>query len=47
MTDREQLADEWQIRSDVAHPARVYWRPDHDPGPNADRAWAFGGIAAS
>jgi len=21
------------------------WRPDTDPGPNADRAWAYGGIA--
>ncbi len=24
-----------------------YWRPDGgDPGPNADRAWAYGGVAA-
>ncbi len=24
-----------------------YWRPDDgDPGPNADRAWAYGGVAA-
>jgi len=24
-----------------------YWRPDGgDPGPDADRAWAYGGIAA-
>jgi S-adenosyl methyltransferase len=22
------------------------WRPDVDPGPNADRAWAYGGIAS-
>jgi SAM-dependent methyltransferase len=22
------------------------WRPDEDPGPNADRAWAFGGVAS-
>jgi hypothetical protein len=23
-----------------------YWRPDGgDPGPNADRAWAYGGVA--
>ena len=22
------------------------WRPDEDPGPNADRAWAYGGIAS-
>jgi hypothetical protein len=22
-----------------------YWRPDTDPGPNADRAWAYGGVA--
>jgi SAM-dependent methyltransferase len=21
------------------------WRPDEDPGPNADRAWAYGGVA--
>jgi hypothetical protein len=21
------------------------WRPDRDPGANADRAWAYGGIA--
>ena len=24
-----------------------YWRPDSgDPGPNADRAWVYGGVAA-
>ena len=24
-----------------------YWRPDGgEPGPNADRAWAYGGVAA-
>jgi S-adenosyl methyltransferase len=22
------------------------WRPDEDPGPNADRAWAYGGMAS-
>jgi SAM-dependent methyltransferase len=22
------------------------WRPDEDPGPNADRAWAYGGVAS-
>jgi S-adenosyl methyltransferase len=23
-----------------------YWRPDGEPGPNADRVWAYGGVAA-
>lgn len=23
-----------------------YWRPEGDPGPNADRAWVYGGVAA-
>jgi hypothetical protein len=22
-----------------------YWRPDEEPGPNADRGWAYGGVA--
>jgi hypothetical protein len=22
-----------------------YWRPDIGPGPNAGRAWAYGGVA--
>jgi hypothetical protein len=25
-----------------------YWRPEGgDPGPNADRAWAYGGVATA
>jgi SAM-dependent methyltransferase len=24
----------------------AYWRPDTAPGPNADQAWAYGGVAA-
>jgi SAM-dependent methyltransferase len=23
-----------------------YWRPDGDPGPNADRAWSYGAVAS-
>jgi hypothetical protein len=33
---------------DLIEPGLVlvpYWRPDSPPGPNADRAWAYGGIA--
>jgi len=33
---------------DLLEPGLVlvpYWRPDSPPGPNADRAWAYGGIA--
>jgi len=33
---------------DLVDPGLVlapYWRPDTDPGPNADRAWTYGGVA--